>query len=214
MRHDRLDEAHAVARVGARQRDEVFHRGVRDELAVLDVLLDGVGQRRAPDPRRRDTQLTLRSKRRASASSAKLVVVVQRAQQPALLERAVGRVGVQQLPKDQRLGLRHLPHDGGRPCRAADDGGSGRVCGRPRPRTRRPPSRPRSAFADRRPPTTPRGAVPAPAAAPAAAHTAHRADEIPTPRSVRPMGLLWHSPIASCTGSGGSRPRSPSEPVT
>jgi len=50
---------------------------------------------------------------------------MQRAQQPALLERAVGRVGVQQLPKDQRLGLRHLPvHRGHRvavqPPEAAD----------------------------------------------------------------------------------------------
>ena len=71
MRHDRLDEAHAVGRVGARQRHEVFHRGVRDELAVLDA---AAGRRRASartSPRRRDTQLTLRSKRRASASSAR-----------------------------------------------------------------------------------------------------------------------------------------------
>lgn len=53
------------------------------------------------------------------------MVVVQRAQQPALLERAVGRVGAQQLPKDQGLGLGHRPHDGGdgvalQPAEAAD----------------------------------------------------------------------------------------------
>ena len=53
------------------------------------------------------------------------MVLVQRAQQPALLERAVGRVGAQELPKDQGLGLRHLPHDGGdgvalQPPEAAD----------------------------------------------------------------------------------------------
>jgi len=41
------------------------------------------------------------------------MVFVQRAEQPALLERAVGGVGAQELSKDQGLGLRHLPHDGG-----------------------------------------------------------------------------------------------------
>ena len=41
------------------------------------------------------------------------VILMQCPQQPALLERAVGRVGVEQLAKDQRLGLRHLPDHGG-----------------------------------------------------------------------------------------------------
>ena len=42
-RRDRLDEALAIGRVGARQRHEVLHRGVRDDPAILDVLLDRQG---------------------------------------------------------------------------------------------------------------------------------------------------------------------------
>ena len=45
MRRDRLGEADAVARVGARQRHEVLHGGVRDQMAVVHVLLDGLRQR-------------------------------------------------------------------------------------------------------------------------------------------------------------------------
>ena len=45
MRRDRLDQTEAIARVGARHRDEILHRGVRDQPAVLHVLLDRVGQR-------------------------------------------------------------------------------------------------------------------------------------------------------------------------
>jgi hypothetical protein len=44
MWRDRVGEAHAVARVGARHRHEVLHRGVRNDAAALDVLLDRVGQ--------------------------------------------------------------------------------------------------------------------------------------------------------------------------
>lgn len=44
MRRDRLDEAEAIARVGARHRHEVLHRGMRDQPAVLHVLLDRVGE--------------------------------------------------------------------------------------------------------------------------------------------------------------------------
>ena len=45
MRRDRVGEAHAVISLGARQRHQVLHRGVRDDVAVLDVLLDRVGER-------------------------------------------------------------------------------------------------------------------------------------------------------------------------
>ena len=41
---DRLDEADAVGLVGARQRDEVFHRGVGREAAGPDLAVDRLGQ--------------------------------------------------------------------------------------------------------------------------------------------------------------------------
>ena len=44
MRRDRLDEADAVGLVGARQRDEVFHRGVGREAARPDLAVDRLGQ--------------------------------------------------------------------------------------------------------------------------------------------------------------------------
>ena len=77
-----------------------------------------------------------------------------------------------------------------RRCRTAAGAGSARVCGRPRPRTLIPRSRRRSASAARHPPTTLTAAVRARAAARATAHTAARADEIPSPRrSIRRPGL-------------------------
>ena len=108
VRRDRLDEAHAVSRVGARQRHEVFHRGVRDELAGLDALLHGVGQgAHQPEVSRDPAHTAIEAPRQHIERQP--MILMQRPQQPALLEGAVGRVGVQQLPKDQRLGLRHLP---------------------------------------------------------------------------------------------------------
>jgi len=112
MRHNGLPEADTVGGVGARQRHEILHGGMRHELAVVDVLLDRVGQRL------HQTQAPGHPAHAAIEAPGQRVegqamVVVQRAQQPALLERAVGRVGVQHLPKDQRLGLRHLPDHGG-----------------------------------------------------------------------------------------------------
>ena len=124
VRRDRLGEAHAVGRVGARQRHEVFHRGMRDELAVAHVLLNGRGERaHQPEAPRHPAHAAIEAARQGVERQAMLLM--QRAQQPALLERAVGRVGVQQLPKDQRLGLRHLPDHGGhgvamQPPEAAD----------------------------------------------------------------------------------------------
>jgi len=44
MRHDRVHEPHAVRSIGARQRHEALHRGVRDQASVLDVPLDGLRQ--------------------------------------------------------------------------------------------------------------------------------------------------------------------------
>jgi len=110
MRHDRLDEPHAVSSIGARQRDEVLHRGVRDQPAVVYVLLHGLGQRAHQTHAARDpAHAAIEAPGQRVERQA--VIVMQRAEQPALLERAVG--GTQELPKDQRLSLRHLPHDGG-----------------------------------------------------------------------------------------------------
>ena len=112
MGRNRLDEADAVCRIGARHRYEVLHGGVRDQPAGLHVLLDGVGQRahqtQAPG---HPAHAAIKAPRQRVERQAMLLM--QRAQQPALLERAGRRVGVQQLPKDQRLGLRHLPDHGG-----------------------------------------------------------------------------------------------------
>jgi hypothetical protein len=44
MRGDRGDEAGAVGRVGARQRDEVFHRGMGRKAAGPDLAVDRLGQ--------------------------------------------------------------------------------------------------------------------------------------------------------------------------
>ena len=124
MRHDRLDEAHAVSRVGARQRHEVFHRGVRDERAILDVALHGIGEgSHQPEAPRDPAHAAIEAARQDVQRQTMLLM--QRAQQPALLERAVGRVCVEQLPKDQRIRLRHLPEHGGhrvalQPAEAAD----------------------------------------------------------------------------------------------
>ena len=108
MRRNRLGEASAVGRVGARQRHEVLHGGVRHEVAGVHVLLDRIGQRahqtQAPG---HPAHAVIEAPRQRVERQA--VVLMQRAQQPALLERARGPVGVQQLPKDQRLRLRHFP---------------------------------------------------------------------------------------------------------
>ena len=112
VRRDRLDEAHAVGRVGARQRHAVLHRGMGDEVPVAHVLLNRRGERahqtQAP---RHPADTPVEAPRQVLQRQA--VILVQRAQQPALLERAVGRVGVQHLAEDQRLRLGHLPHDRG-----------------------------------------------------------------------------------------------------
>lgn len=110
MRRDRLDEATAVVGVGARQRHEILHRRVRDQPSILDVLLDRLRERahQAQTPRHPAHTAIEASRQRVERQA---VLLMQRAQQPALLEGALGRVGVQQVPKDQRLTLRHLPRD-------------------------------------------------------------------------------------------------------
>jgi hypothetical protein len=124
MWRDPVSQAHAVARVGARQRHEVLHRRVRDNVSIADVLLDGVGQRaheteaprhpaHAPiEPPRQDVQR-------------QRMIIVQSVQQPRLLKRALGGVGLQQMPKDQRVAFPHVPAHRGdgvavQPAQAAD----------------------------------------------------------------------------------------------
>ena len=112
MGHERLDEAHAVGGIGARQGHEVLHRRMRDQPAVVHVLLDGLGQRaHQTHAARHPAHTAIEPPRQRLQRQA--MILMQRAQQPALLERAVGGIRAQQLPKDQRVGLRHLPHDGG-----------------------------------------------------------------------------------------------------
>ena len=112
MRRDRGGEAHAVARVGARQRHEVLHRGVRDDAAVLDVLLNGVGQRaHQTEASRHPAHAAIEAAGQQVQRDAMLVM--ERAEQPPLLERTIGGIRAQELPKDQGLRLRHLPRDGG-----------------------------------------------------------------------------------------------------
>ena len=124
MRRNRIGEAHAGLALGARQRHEVLHRSVRDDAAVLDVLLDGVGERahqtEAPrHPAHGPIEPTRQAVERQS------VIFVQRTQQPGLLERALGGVRLQEMAKDQGVPRRHVPeHRGDRvavqPAQAAD----------------------------------------------------------------------------------------------
>ena len=104
MRHDRLDEPHAVRGIGARQGHEVLHRGVRDEVPSVDVLLDGLRQRpHQTDAARDPAHAAIEAPRQRVERQA--VILMQCAEEPALLQRAGGRLRVQQLAKDQRLGL-------------------------------------------------------------------------------------------------------------
>ena len=138
MRHDRLDEAHAVGRVGARQRHEVLHRGVRDELAVAARAAGSASgsvahQTEAPRhpahaaieaPRQRlERQPVILDAACAAASPARARCRSRRC--AAAAERSAPRAPAS--PRGPR-----------RRCRAAAGGGSGPVCGRPRRRRPRP----------------------------------------------------------------------------
>jgi hypothetical protein len=108
MRHDRLDEPNAVRGIGARQGHEVLHRGVRDQAPIVDLLLDGLRQRAHQTQAARDpAHAAIEAPRQCVERQA--VILMERAEQPALLQRTGGRLRMQQLPKDQGVGLRHLP---------------------------------------------------------------------------------------------------------
>ena len=137
MRRNRLDEADAVGRVGARHRHEVLHRGVRDQPSGLHVLLDRVGQRahqtQAPG---HPAHAAIEAPRQRVERQAMLLM--QRAQQPALLERAGGRVGAAAAAERSAPRAPPSPRPRRPRCRAAGAGDSGRACGRPRPRMAAP----------------------------------------------------------------------------
>lgn len=111
VRGDRLDEADAVGVVGARQRDEVFHRGVGREAAGPDRAVDRFGQiahHREParDPARGLVKPTRQIGEREPEAG------LQRVERPALLERADGIRGAHELLEDQRLRFVDLPAQG------------------------------------------------------------------------------------------------------
>lgn len=108
MGRDRLGETQAVVALGARQRHEVLHRGVRDDASLPDVLLDRVGERaHQTEAPRHPAHTPIETPRHDIERQP--VILVQRAQQPRLLEGALGRVGLQQMAKDQRVAGRHVP---------------------------------------------------------------------------------------------------------
>lgn len=108
VRDDRVREADTVVAVGARQRDEVLHRGVRADVPLADVRLDGLGERaHQTEPSRHPAHTPIEPPRHDVERQR--VLFVQRPQQPRLLEHVLGRVGLQQMAKDQRLARRHLP---------------------------------------------------------------------------------------------------------
>ena len=124
MRRNHRHEAETVVRVGARQRHQILHRRMRDDVAVADVLLNRVGERAQQAEAPRHPAHTAIEAPRDDVER-QSVLLVQRAQQPRLLEHVLGRVGLEQLAKDQRLTGRHLPDDGGdgvavQPTQAAD----------------------------------------------------------------------------------------------
>ncbi len=112
MRGDRLGETQAVVTLGARQRHQVLHRRMRDDVAVTDVLLNRVRecphQTEAP---RHPAHAPIEAPR--DHVERQPVLLVQGAQQPRLLKHVLGGVGLEQLAEDQGLRGRHLPDDGG-----------------------------------------------------------------------------------------------------
>jgi hypothetical protein len=110
MRRNRRREADAVVRFGARQRHQVLHRRVRHDAAIADVLLNRVGERadQAEAPRH-PAHTPIEAPR--DDVEREPVLLVQRAQQPRLLEDVLGRIGLEQMAKDQGVAGGHLPHD-------------------------------------------------------------------------------------------------------
>ena len=111
MRGNRVGEAHAVGGVGARQRYEIFHRGVRHDLTGPDVLLHAIGERadETEAPRHPAHAPVEPPCERVQGEP---VILVQRVQQPGLLKRARGRIGLQEMAQDQGVAFRQVPADG------------------------------------------------------------------------------------------------------
>jgi len=108
---DRLHEAQTVGAVGARQRHQVLHRRMRDNPALLHALLDhGRKIAHQTQPARHPTHTAIKASRQVLQGQA--VILMQRAQHPAVLERTVRGFGVEHLPEDQRLGFPHRPGHG------------------------------------------------------------------------------------------------------
>jgi hypothetical protein len=124
VRSDRRREADAVLRLGARQRHEVLHRGVRDDGAVADVLVNRRRQRaHQTEAARHPAHAPIEAPR--DHVERESVLLVQGVQEPRLLKHIRGRVGLEQRAKDERLRGRHLPDDRGdrvavQPMQAAD----------------------------------------------------------------------------------------------
>lgn len=112
MRRDRLGETHAVVILGARQRHQVLHGRMRDDVALADVLLNRIGERAdQTEAARHPAHAAIETPRDEVERQA--ILLVERAQQPRLLEHILGGIGPEQLAKDQRLARGHLPDDRG-----------------------------------------------------------------------------------------------------
>lgn len=106
-----LGHALAVGRVGARHRDQVFHRYVRGDLAVAHALLYGFGnlvhQRQSP---RYPTDAAI--KPACQILQAVAETLLQFGQQPALLQRRLAFGKTHRAVQHQRVGFAHVPDDG------------------------------------------------------------------------------------------------------
>ena len=112
MRRDGLGETHAVIAVGARQRHQVLHRRMRDDVPVADVLLNRHRERaHQTEAARHPAHAPIEAPR--DHVERQSVLLVQGAQQPGLLKHVLARVGLQQLAKHERFCGRHRPDDRG-----------------------------------------------------------------------------------------------------
>jgi hypothetical protein len=111
MGRDRVGELDTGLRLGARQRHEVLHRGMGHDPSLADVLLDR-GRQRAHqvEAPRHPAHAAIEPPRQHVEREP--VVLPQGPQEPALLEHAVGGLGLEQLPQDQRVGFAQVPLHG------------------------------------------------------------------------------------------------------
>ena len=122
MRGDRGDEAGTGGRVGARQRDEVFHRGVGRAAAGPDFTVDRGGQiAHQGEPARDPARGLVKPPREIGERQRE--ARLERIEHPPLLERADRIGGAHQLLEDQRLGFLQLPAQ--RPHRVVGQPGEG-----------------------------------------------------------------------------------------